>query len=296
MFMDLKSLVEQREDAIAQSKLNCKKLKTFMTYGVDSFVDRLPSFSTSILKRPEGFSVSSNNKYVVALTDEIKDKEFIERMCLLFAHLKEPYKEVFIAYFIKNTKIKDIYPGTTGNSVSKILERGYLKLALLDAEIDYSYCDEVQYKLKNEEHKTKRNLIIKQMKARLYLVQSLMINNTILLTTNSDGFLIVENVKMEYEEYKIIFNLIQWINNLCTLSSKSGLSPKDAVIKFIFDNDWKYLGTTDRNNFLRGILALAYLDESINYSIEQFEYDVYSNCKSQSFINEIKNFQFSLKV
>lgn len=296
MSFELQELSQKRDDAIYQAKLNCKKLRNFMKYGIESFSDRLPSSSSSIIKRPEGFATEISSKYLNIITDEEKDKYFIEKMIVLIANLKDPLRDLFIKVYIEGKSMSSIHR----KDKYKIAERGYLKLALLDADIDYTFSDDVKYNNLHDAHVMKTDRIMKEIKARLKTVKSLYISKHINLYLDEHGYIVVENLKMTDENSSIKFSyihtLISWINELNALTSTVGLPPKDAIYKFIMEDDWKYIDTSDRNNLVKGMLALAYLDDDFDYSYEDIEYDAMRKCRSKKFVAELQEFQFQLKL
>lgn len=289
---ELKNLIKRRENAIEDVKLNCKRLRNFMKYGVESFSDRIPSTSTSIMKQPSGYKINSDIIYINALDEELQDKLFIEKMIVLFANLKSPYDEVFKKHYIEGRKLKDIKRSNNSN----ILSRGYIQLALLDGDISWNYNDELKYNDILDGHDATTNKIIREMKARLRVLRSYHLSKMICIFHDDKGVLHIENIRLGDKEFEFLEKLIDWINQLEGLSFASTMSPKEAVYKYIMDTNWKYLDTANRTSLLKGLLALAYLDEDIPYDKEDIEFDAIHKCRSNSFVKELRNFQLILPL
>lgn len=135
----LQLISEIREEAIATAKENCQKLKNYITYGVPSVIDRMPNTSSSILK--SSGSANPHDIKCEVITAEQNDYDFIHRMRKLICSLPDTYKNTFVSIFIDGKSIRSFHR----NDINTILKRGYLKLALLDATIDYSAEDEMKY-------------------------------------------------------------------------------------------------------------------------------------------------------
>ena len=99
----------------------------------------MPNTSSSILK--SSGSANPHDIKCEVITAEQNDYDFIYRMKKLIYSLSDTYKNTFISIFIDGKSIRSFHR----NDIYTILKRGYLKLALLDATIDYSAEDEMKY-------------------------------------------------------------------------------------------------------------------------------------------------------
>ncbi len=292
MKTNLTQLEERRQEAIIQVKLNCLKLMNLHKYGVKSFYDRLPPFTSSVIKASDGSRGNADEKYLSALTQQEQEYDFIGKMKQLFQKMEDPYCELFFECYVSCKPIKNI------NRPDKhtILNRGYLKLALLDADIDYNYMDEIEYQDQKERHNQQTSQVIKKMKAQLKSVYTYYLNHNIDLYLNEDTTVIIKNLNLQQDDYLPLQELVAWINEIDSISFTSGRSPKLCVYKFIVDPEWKYLDAVDRKSLLKGILTLAYINHDMNYCKEDIERDAIVRCNSKHFLREIKNFQFSLHL
>lgn len=278
-----------REEAIDTAKENCQKLKNYVIYGIPTVLDRMPNPSTSVLK-----SSGSNNHHDLKcdiITDELNDYEFVHRMKTLINSLPDTYKDTFVSVYINGKPISSMYR----SNIYTVLNRGYLKLALLDATINYSSRDELAYQNLKVSHNTRKKQIIKKMKAELYDLRSLYLSGRVEIEKDDFGRYVLLNRSADVETYNYYADMLRWINQLSMIKNVKTDSKK-AIMKLIKDSDWKYLSTTDRRAITKGLLALAYLDQHINYTYEELKYDAKDYFISMAFLASLKNFQFQLPV
>ena len=219
----LQLISEKREDAIAAAKVNCQKLKNYMTYGIPSVIERMPNTSNSILK-----SSDSNNHHDIkceVITAEQNDYDFIYRMRKLIYSLPDTYKNTFVSIFIDGKSIRSFHR----NDIYTILKRGYLKLALLDATIDYSAEDEMKYQNYKLSHKTKKTKIVKKMKAKLFELRSLIISGAVRIEKDELSKYILINQSASIDQYNFYSQCMKLINEL-HLIKNSSLNAKEAII------------------------------------------------------------------
>lgn len=288
---ELEVVKEQREEAIEIAKANCIKLKNFIKYGIPSFMERMPGYTTSILSQTDSYMNKHDIKCDI-LTDELEDNCFVVRMKSFINSLPETYRSIFVSVYINGKSIRSFHR----SDIYTILKRGYLKLAIFDSTIDYTAEQEMKYQNLKVSHNAKKTVIIKRMKAKLTVLQSLYLSKAVLIKTNEYNYYSLINVSARQNQFNYYVEMIRWINELHTLKANTGLCPKDALMKFITDVDWKYLDTSDRRNLNKGILALAYLDPDIHYTYEELKYDSSEYVLGTAFLNAIKNFQFSLPI
>lgn len=285
----LQLISEKREEAISSAKENCQKLKNYITYGVPSVIDRMPNTSTSILK-----SSDTNNHHDIkceVITAELNDYDFIMRMRNLIYSLSDTYRNTFISIYVDGKSIRSFHR----NDIYTILKRGYLKLALLDATIDYSAEDEMNYQNFKVSHNSKKNRIIKKMKTKLFELQSLYLSGAVQIKKDEYNKYSLINHSASVDQYDFYSQCIKWINELHAIKG-SGMDAKEAIMKYIMDIDWKYLDTSDRRSLTKGLLALAYLDNDIDYTYEELKYDSIEYSIGTSFLVSLKNFQFQLPI
>lgn len=285
----LQLISEIREEAIATAKENCQKLKNYITYGVPSVIDRMPNTSTSILK-----SSDSNNHHDIkceVIAAEINDYDFTNRMRNLIYSLSDTYRNIFVSIYLDGKSIRSF----KRNDIYTILKRGYLKLALLDASIDYSAEDEMNYQNYKLSHSNKKTKIIKRMRAKLFGLQSLYISGAVRIEKDELSKYILINQSASIDQYNFYSQCMKWINELHAIKSSS-LNAKEAIMKYVMDIDWKYLDTSDRRSLTKGLLALAYLDNDIDYTYEELKYDAIEYSISTTFLISLKNFQFQLPI
>ncbi len=285
----LQLISEIREEAIATAKENCQKLKNYITYGVPSVIDRMPNTSSSILK--SSGSANPHDIKCEVITAEQNDYDFIHRMRKLICSLPDTYKNTFVSIFIDGKSIRSFHR----NDIYTILKRGYLKLALLDATIDYSAEDEMKYQNYKLSHKTKKTKIIKKMKAKLFELRSLTISGAVKFERDEFNQYTLINLSVSEAQFIFYSEFVKWINELHVIKSHS-MNSKEAIMKYITDVDWKYLDTSDRRSLTKGLLALAYLDNDIDYTYEELKYDAIEYSISTSFLISLKNFQFQLPI
>ncbi len=284
----LQVVSDKREEAISSAKENCRKLKNYVIYGVPSVIDRMPNTSTSILK-----SGDSNNYHDIkceVITEEQNDYDFIHRMKKLIYSLPDTYKNTFASIFIDGKSIRSFHR----NDIYTILKRGYLKLALLDATIEYSAEDEMKYQNYKLSHHTKKTKIIKKMKAKLFELRSLTISGAVKFEINEFNQHTLINLSASEEQFIFYSEFVKWINELHAIKSH-GMNSREAIMKYITE-DWKYLDTSDRRSLTKGLLALAYLDNDIDYSYEELKFDSLEYSISAAFLTALKNFQFQLPI
>lgn len=309
-FYEFKQLAERRKNAISDAKMNCEALRTLVFYGVPNFIDRVPSCTSSILIMPTGSSTTTDSKYNTILTQEQDDQIFIRKMINLINSLSDTYKEIFVDVFINCSK-KSSYYNNEGKEylnrkdIYKILERGYLKLALVDYEINYSIFEECKYNnfLTSQKEKQKRMVAI--MKLRLKELQTfLILENIKLIDTNTGAAFSIEekiffeenrtfslvNINLLKKDFDRLNIFIKWLNELFWGDQKA------ALLKFLLTKDWKYLDTTDRSNLTKGLLALALLDPETDYTYLEFNNDLNRLGNSRRFIELFKNYQFGLSI
>ncbi len=288
---ELQLFKEQRDEAIEIAKSNCLRLKHFGEYGVPTFIERMPQYTTSILAQSDTNTGNHDIKCDL-LTAEQQDIEFVNRMKKLICTLPEAYRNIFISVYINGKAIRSFHRG----DIYTILRRGYLKLAIMDSTIDYTSEKEMNYRNLKESHNTKKTMTIKRMRAKLLELQSLYLSNEINIETDHLNQYSLINRSADQHKFDFYAAMISWINELHAIECYSGMNPKEALMKFIMDADWKYLDTTDRRNLNKGILALAYLDPDINYSYEELKYDVTEYQESIKFLTALKIFQFRLPI
>lgn len=286
----LQQISEKREDAILITKENCHKLKNYITYGVPTVIERMPNASTSVLK-----SSSSTNHHDIkcdVITDELNDYNFIDHMKSLIFSLPETYKETFISVFIDCRPISTLYR----TNIYTLLNRGYLKLAILDTSIEYYAEDELNYQNLKVSHNTRKKQIIKKMKANLYNLHALYLSGQVeIIKDEKTNLYSLKNHTINKEQFTFYDNIIQWINEFHSFGSSS-MDSKEAIMKLIMDTEWKYLSTSDRRSITKGMLALAYLDKDIDYTYEELKYDASEYFISTSFLVALKNFQLQLPI
>lgn len=285
----LRSISEKREEAISTAKENCQKLKNYITYGVPSVLDRMPNTSASILKSTG--STSHHDIKCEVITAEINDYDFINRMRSIIYSLSDTYRNIFVSVYIDGKSIRSFHR----NDIYTILKRGYLKVALLDATIDYSAEDELNYQNLKVSHNSKKTRIIKKMKAKLLELQALYISGAVIIEKDQFNQYSLINHNAKKEQYNFYSEFIKWINELHVIKS-TGMDAKEVIMKYVMDAEWKYLDTSDRRSLTKGLLALAYLDNDIDYTYEELKYDAIEYSISTSFLISLKNFQFQLPI
>lgn len=291
MIHQLQLISEKREDAILVAKENCHKLKNYIAYGIPSVIDRMPNPSTSVLKSSNGTTNHHDIKCDV-ITEELNDYDFVNRMKNLIYSLPETYKGTFISIFIECKPIN----GSYRSNVYTLLNRGYLKLAISDATIDYLAEDELTYQNLKISHNTQKKQIIKRMKSSLYGLRALYLSGQVEIIKNDKNDLYsLLNHSANKEQFIFYANVIQWINELHCFGSSS-MDSKEAIMKLIMDTDWKYLSTSDRRSITKGLLALAYLDKDIDYTYAELKYDASEYFISTAFLVALKNFQLQLPI
>lgn len=288
---ELQLLKEQRDEAIELAKTNCLKLKNFCEFGIPSLMERMPNYTTSILAY-SGTGTGNHDIKCDLLTAEQRDNEFVDRMKSLIRVLPEAYRDIFISVYINGKSARSFQRG----DIYTILKRGYLKLAIIDSTIDYTSEKEMDYQNLKDSHNAKKTMTVKRMRTKLMELQSLYLSNSIIIEKNHLNQYQLINRSANQCKFEFYAEMISWINELHAIECYSGINPKDALMRFIMDAEWKYLGTTDRRNLNKGILALAYLDADINYSYDELKYDVSEYQQSIKFLTAIKNFQFRLPI
>ena len=141
----IKNLKLKRSDAIEMVKKNLKRYALLKQYPLD-YLDRLQSFSSSLIRVSDNPSYHSNQKQLKMLRElknEEEDNLFIEKYDYLLSSLvPENSSNLFRIYF-EHEKIIAIRE--ENQNIYYLINKSYEMLACLDEDIDYTIDDYAAY-------------------------------------------------------------------------------------------------------------------------------------------------------
>ena len=148
----------ERYQAIEEVKERLNLIASFYELGVPSIIDRVPSFTTSLLQVNTSGSNSSNDlgsKVTTANCAEELDFEFFGKYKKIIASLKEPYKDAITQIYINSKKLVELKK--KNDHIDERLNEAYLQIAVLDDTIPYSISDYLAFRKYEQEQRAIKN-------------------------------------------------------------------------------------------------------------------------------------------
>ncbi|MEG0408441.1 MAG: hypothetical protein RR623_06160 [Bacilli bacterium] len=284
------NLLAKKDEAVNEAESNCTRLCLLMKHGVPSVDDRLPSASSSVIAMPSGTS-SNKNKIIRAITDEKNDYDFINKMENIISRLKQPYKKIFDEVYLHNVAIKDIYngkhDGIPNENVYKIIRNGYLKIALLDSDIDFSNTDLIKIDTENYQIKKNKKEIKVEVKALLDDIQAFVVCNKLIFDDDLD-----------FIDNQLCYKTTLKISYLFTIIRQLPNSERLMVVNYMRGNTKTVNKTSDYYTLERALLTIGLLHSEINYGFLNFETDlkISQNKYVKKYLAHLKNFQMTFNI
>ena len=232
----IKNLKLKRSDAIEMVKKNLKRYALLKQYPLD-YLDRLQSFSSSLIRVSDNPSYHSNQKQLKMLRElknEEEDNLFIEKYDYLLSSLvPENSSNLFRIYF-EHEKIIAIRE--ENQNIYYLINKSYEMLACLDEDIDYTIDDYAAY---------------------IHYELSL---------KNRGGWSVKKEVLKYIEGYKDGI----YRNEIDTILEKIPEDERNCLNNYINQEDTFYT-SYDYRRIKRGILTFAYLYKRIDFNVDDFK-------------------------
>lgn len=142
----------KRASAIEEVKSKLIIFADIMVNGYQTIVERVPSFTTSVLSMPKGSGsgIGLGEKVTQAIGKEIKEHEFIKEYSSIISTLSAEQQQIIYDRYFNNFKFKDLENGTeqraSNGRIYKKLNEIYTLIACLDDQIDFNFYDYVEAK------------------------------------------------------------------------------------------------------------------------------------------------------
>lgn|GEM_PF-3267163 len=266
--MNLNIYIEKEELAIEDVKRNLREFELMIDLGITNVIDRVSSGRGSLISVSNDIGFISSDSYTRAIIQEEDDICFYKKQISIIDSLDEPFKEVIVNRHIKMYKISVLRYGNdeiVGRAnIYEVLREAYVRIALLDEEIDYNFNDFKVIRLQKKKNQTAIREIVKIILSKL---RQELINSEL----SSESIYALDIINSMPTELKSI--VYSYINNDLIYSS----------------TDYKYLK--------KAILLFAHHHSSINYDNNQYISDLKktgSGWKKQ--LKETNYAQISIKL
>lgn len=230
----MEDLMIKKAEAIHEVKFKLSLYAEIMTNGFLPIVDRVPSFTSSILTMPQsnGIGKGLGEKVTQAITEELNDNSFLKEYSSIISSLQEAQQEIIFARYFKNMKFAELEQGNEkkpgDKRIYKKLNDIYLIIACLDGNIDFTFDNYVNVKMEERKELNENNERKKIKSQVLNRVRLLLFNNF----TNHEGALdkeIFEKISKKYRD-----TLVQYIYKKKTFDSKDYRQINVAIYIFAY--------------------------------------------------------------
>lgn len=136
-------LEQKKVDTIREVKRKLNIYSLIMKNGHMTMLERIPSFTTSVLKIPEKYSIYPNlgKKVCKAIADENSEHQLIEEYTNIIESLEPKNRNLIIDVYFNDCKVFK-------TTVKKQLKQAYELIACMDSQIDFTYEELIKSALK----------------------------------------------------------------------------------------------------------------------------------------------------
>ena len=240
----MEDVLLKRAEAIEEVKEKLEVFADIMINGYATIMERVPSFTTSILSMPEGngSGIGLGEKVTQALEKEKNEHTFIKDYSSIISSLTEQQQQIINRKYFNNFTYREFEYGNHAiagdKRIYEKLKDIYSLIACMDNNVAFSFDDYVEAKLEDKRNNSEKNIISKIKSDTIIILRPLIVQEKLL------------------EENKII-DLIP--------------EPERKLLKDYFKREKKDFSSYEYRKIARAIYTFAFLCTKIQMSEETFD-------------------------